>query len=213
MSIRSKSSSKGSSKGSSKSSRRNATAMVSAGRMVPIGMGDEMYEELEPSQYLDLSHREMGTEGVLSLLSEMAGDGVVRQLRLSYNILAEELDPLPAEYFIRTLKKKLIKHRTLTALDLAGNHLFRNHPHPSNEHTRNYQVELTKALTSSAISHLDLSDNNMTGTHSHRHCSHRSHFQFLTSSLPPCLSCLTETFFSHQLYRALVHTQATPAAS
>jgi len=131
--------------------------------MVPIGMGDEMYEGLEPSQYLDLSRREMGTEGVLSLLSEMAGDGVVRQLRLSYNILAEELDPLPAEYFIRTLKKKLIKHRTLTALDLAGNHLFRNHPHPSNEHTRNYQVELTKALTSSAISHLDLSDNNMTG--------------------------------------------------
>jgi len=139
--------------------KRKATGMMEV-----IGMDDEAYEELGPEEYLDLSHRELGLEGVLDHIKEMQGDTIIKQLRLSYNIIAEEFqNPRRIEYFMRTLKKHLTKHETLTALDLAGNHLFRYHAHPTNEHVKNYQMELTRALKPSKITHLDVSDTNIAG--------------------------------------------------
>ena len=129
-------------------------------------MNDDSYEEFDPEfQYLDLSGRELGYKGILEVLQDMVGDQVLKQVRFNYNIRAEEFrHPKAIEEFIRLFKKVLVKHKSsLVAIDLAGNHLFDHHPHPSNEHTKNYQELLTIALLSSKISYLDLSDNNITG--------------------------------------------------
>jgi hypothetical protein len=129
-------------------------------------MDDGPYEEFDPEfQFLDVSSRNLGYQGILGVLKDLAGDQVLKQVRFNYNIVAEEFrHPKAIEEFIRLFKKILVKHKsTLVAIDLAGNHLFDNHPHPTNEHTKNYQEILTIALKSSKITYLDLSDNNITG--------------------------------------------------
>jgi Ran GTPase-activating protein (RanGAP) involved in mRNA processing and transport len=129
-------------------------------------MDDGPYEEFDPEfEFLDVGNRKLGYKGILEVLKDLAGDQVLKQVRFNYNIAPEEFrDPKPIEEFIRLLKKILVKHKsTLVAIDLAGNHLFDRHPHPTNEHTKNYQETLCVALLSSKITHLDLSDNNITG--------------------------------------------------
>ena len=128
-------------------------------------MDDGAYEFLDPNyEYLDLSHRDLGLQGILDVLQDMTGDTIIKQVNFNYNITPEEFrDPKREEYFIKIFKKIMSKHRTLTAIDLAGNHLFRNHPHPTNEHTKNYEVLLCTALLATKITHLDLSDNNLAG--------------------------------------------------
>lgn len=129
-------------------------------------MNEGPYEEFDPEfQFLDLSGRGLGYKGILEVLQDLQGDQVLKQVRFNYNIIAEEFrDPKAIEEFIRLFKKVMVKHRsTVVAIDLAGNHLFDNHPHPVNEHKKNYQEQLTIALKSSKITYLDLSDNNITG--------------------------------------------------
>lgn len=127
---------------------------------------DGPYEALDPEfEYLDLSSRSLGSQGLLEVLQDMSGDLIIKQVNLSYNIVPEELrHPKKMEEFIKQFKKIMAKHhKALTCIDLAGNHLFQNHPHPTNEHTKNYQVLLTAALKDTNVTHLDLSDNNITG--------------------------------------------------
>lgn len=123
------------------------------------------YEELdEKVEYLDLSHRSLGVEGVLDVLLDLSEDKIIKHVNLSYNIALEEFDdPKSVEYFIGKMKKYLSRNKTLTAIDLAGNYLFYHHPHPYNDHKKNYEKELTLALKETSISHIDLSENNMTG--------------------------------------------------
>jgi len=45
----------------------------------------------------------------------------------------------------------------------TGNHLFYFHPHPTNEHTKNYEVILTDILKVSRIKRIDLSHSNIAG--------------------------------------------------
>jgi hypothetical protein len=127
---------------------------------------DGAYEFIDPEfEYLDLSSRNYGFQGVLDVLQDMTGDRILKQVNLSYNIEAEEFrDPKNIVYFIKNFKRILSRHKsTLTAIDLAGNNLFRYHAHPTNEHTKNYQVELTTALLATKITHIDLSATNITG--------------------------------------------------
>jgi hypothetical protein len=92
-------------------------------------------------EYLNLSHRQLGLEGVLDVMFDLSEDKVLKQVDLSYNISMEEVcNPKNIEYFFKKMKKYLSKNDTLTALDLAGNHLFHFHPHPSNEHVKVYEV-------------------------------------------------------------------------
>lgn len=123
------------------------------------------YEELDSSiEYLDVSQRNLGLEGVLDILHDISEDRVIKQVNLSYNILLDDfMDPKRVEYFLGKFKKYVSRNTTLTALDLAGNHLFHFHPHPSNEHTRSYEKELTEALKVTRITHIDLSENNIAG--------------------------------------------------
>jgi Ran GTPase-activating protein (RanGAP) involved in mRNA processing and transport len=123
------------------------------------------YEELnEKVEYLDLSHRSLGIDGVLDVLLDLSEDKIIKHVNLSYNIALEEFeDPKTMEHFLSKMKKYLARNSTLTALDLAGNFLFYYHPHPSNEHKKNYEKEFAMILNQSKISHIDLSDNFMTG--------------------------------------------------
>lgn len=128
-------------------------------------VGSMSYEELdEKVEYLDLSHRSLGAEGILDVLLDLSEDKIIKHVNLSYNIALEEFDdPKNVEYFIGKMKKYLSRNKTLTAIDLAGNYLFYHHPHPYNDHKKNYEKELTLALKETSISHIDLSENYMTG--------------------------------------------------
>jgi len=63
----------------------------------------------------------------------------------------------------KSVRGTLKTNKTLTALDLAFNHMFDNYEHPSNEHVHNYMKELTDSLMKSKIRHLDISGNYMCG--------------------------------------------------
>ncbi len=123
------------------------------------------YESLNKvNEYLDLSCRNMGKMGVFRILEDIEGDRMIRQLNLSYNISLEEVGvPAEAEGILKKIEKHLRENRHLTALDFAGNHTFHYFPHPENEHTTNYVIALTKVLRKTKISHLDISDNFVTG--------------------------------------------------
>eukprot|EP01040_Poterioochromonas_malhamensis_P026372 gene26372-33154_t len=64
------------------------------------------YEELdEKVEYLDLSHRSLGVEGVLDVLLDLSEDKIIKHVNLSYNIALEEFDdPKSVEYFIGKMK-------------------------------------------------------------------------------------------------------------
>jgi Ran GTPase-activating protein (RanGAP) involved in mRNA processing and transport len=126
------------------------------------------YEGLEDYEFIDQSGRNLGIDGIFELLTDTEGDKLVKQLNLSYNMSLEDVhNPREVERFFRGLKQRLLKkNQTLTALDLAGNHLFHWFPHPSNEHVKNYVETIYDAVVKSNISHLDLSENNITGNSS-----------------------------------------------
>lgn len=123
------------------------------------------YESINPQyEYLDLSRHHLTADGVLSVLDDLLEDTMIKHVNLSYNILLEEWsNPRKIEVFFKGLRKRLVRNTHLVALDLAGNHLFAYHPHPSNEHVKMYEKELTEILKASTITHIDVSYNNMTG--------------------------------------------------
>jgi hypothetical protein len=125
------------------------------------------YENVDVTyEYLDLSSRNLGIAGLLEVLEDISEDNVIKQLDLGYNMTPDDvMDHRDIEYFFKRLKFNLAKNTTLTALDMAGNHLFDHFPHPSNDHRKNYVEELSDILTGSTlITHIDLSENNITGT-------------------------------------------------
>lgn len=123
------------------------------------------YEGIADNEYLDLSGRSMGIVGLKQILQDIGGDAMIRQLDLSYNISADEVaNPKALEQFIRAIKVNLTSNKVLTALDLGGNHLFDNKPHPFNEHIKCYIELLINVLLQTSITHLDLSDNCVVGT-------------------------------------------------
>ena len=124
------------------------------------------YEDVNDSfEYLDLSYRGLGIAGVLEVLEDIAEDTVIKQLDLGHNLTPDEVvDPRDIEYLFKRIKFNLSKNTTLTALDLAGNHLFDFFPHPTNDHTKNYVEEISEILSeNSAVKRIDLSENNIAG--------------------------------------------------
>jgi len=106
----------------------------------------------------------MGMDGVISILSDMEEDNVLKHLNLSKNITIEETNiPHKMRKILKGIERLLLSNKTLTALDLACNHLFFNSEHPSNEHLTNYVIDVTDMLVNSTISHIDLSENEITG--------------------------------------------------
>lgn len=116
-------------------------------------------------EYLDASRKGFGIPGLLQLLEDVSEDTFLKQLDIGYNMTADDvLDNRDIEFFFKKMKFYLSKNKNLTALDMAGNHLFDHFPHPANEHTKNYVIELANILgNNSKITHVDLSENNIAG--------------------------------------------------
>lgn len=134
------------------------------------GLNSISYENVDPSSYLDLSGRGLNVEKMYKMMSDIADDVMMRHINLSNNITAEEVEqPSRMMKLFTGLKYIFNRNRTLTAIDLAGNHLFDNTPHPSNEHVVNYLEELANLLCESKIRCLDLSNNNVVGKTGRQH--------------------------------------------
>ncbi len=121
-------------------------------------MNGYCYEEVNRRyEYLYLAHRRLGIEGVLDIMHDIGPDKMIKQLDLSYNITLDEVsDPKNIEYFYQKMKFYLSKNKTLTALDLSGNYLFHYHPHPSNEHVKDYEVSHSLSSFESLLISLSL---------------------------------------------------------
>ena len=123
------------------------------------------YEGVDPKfEYLDLSSKNLHIQGMASVLADMREDTVIKHINLSYNVNLDETDrPSTIVNFINMLKANVLVNDTLTALDLAGNHLFLNSEHPINNHKSNYVIDFANLLIESKITHIDLSDNDICG--------------------------------------------------
>eukprot|EP01038_Epipyxis_sp_PR26KG_P006065 gene6065-8350_t len=154
------------------------------------------YDGIDFEEYLDLSAKNLGLEGVLKAIKnhsiEAYGNNFIpsksysrdemkmieridhavnsnvehhiKHINLSYNITADDiLIPRNMVDFFKLLNRYLKRCPNVIALDLAGNHLFDHRPHPSNEHKKDYVVELTNCLLTTRIQCIDISENNIIG--------------------------------------------------
>ncbi len=87
--------------------------------------------------YMDMSDRGLGVDGMCDMLNSMVEDTFLKHLNLTRNINGDEAaKPSKMQKLHAHLRKALRANKTLTAIDLAYNHLFDNCKHPTNEHVR-----------------------------------------------------------------------------
>ena len=124
------------------------------------------YEDVDETfEYLDLSCRSMGVKGMADILEDVQDDTLLKHLDLSFNMTSDEAEqPSKMKKLFSSISKAFRVNRTLTALDLAGNHMFQNSIHPLNEHLTNYFVDFTNSLCYTNIKRINISDNNIVGT-------------------------------------------------
>ncbi len=128
---------------------------------------NEKYPDVKETEYLDLCMSEdLHAAALLPILKDLSEDTQLKQIDLSYIITQEEAyQPKRMANLCEGLKKFIRKTQTCIALDLVGNHLGMYGPHPLNEQKYDIPLEIAKALTSSKITRLDISDNQLTGAH------------------------------------------------
>jgi Ran GTPase-activating protein (RanGAP) involved in mRNA processing and transport len=123
------------------------------------------YDEDTDTLSLNLPGEKLGVAGLEMLMEEVANDdAALNVINISGNINAEEAEqPSKMERVIGLLGKTLKRYSKLKKLNVAGNHLFDNAPHPSNQHITDYLLALTELLMDSTVVDIDLSDNNIIG--------------------------------------------------
>jgi Ran GTPase-activating protein (RanGAP) involved in mRNA processing and transport len=123
------------------------------------------YPDVDETAHMDLSDQKLHCRGLMSIISDLNKDQQLLQVDLSYNInLEEAFQPKRMGKMCDALVRMLKFNKTLTALDLVGNHLGNFGPHPLNEQMRDIVLEIAKALPESSVVRLDISDNALTGT-------------------------------------------------
>lgn len=124
------------------------------------------YEDVDETfEYLDLSCRSIGVQGISDILDDIEDDTLLKHLDLSFNMTADQAEqPSKMKLLFASIARAFKKNKTLTALDLAGNHMFANSCHPLNEHLTNYFVDFTNSLVQTNIKRINISDNNIVGT-------------------------------------------------
>jgi Ran GTPase-activating protein (RanGAP) involved in mRNA processing and transport len=116
-------------------------------------------------EFMNMSRKELGIPGVLNILENLKEDTFMKHINLSHNIASDEAAlPHLMVALQKQIRSTLKVNKTLTALDLAYNHLFDYVQHPSNEHVHDYMIELTTSLVKSKVCHLDISGNFMCGS-------------------------------------------------
>jgi Ran GTPase-activating protein (RanGAP) involved in mRNA processing and transport len=81
--------------------------------------------------------------------------------------------------------------------------LFYYHPHPANQHVKLYERELADILNLTTISHIDLSDNNITG-HSSRELHGLTYFMKTYAITHKAFSCRASNLNSQGIF-AITH--------
>lgn len=124
------------------------------------------YEDVDETfEYLDLSRKNLGVLGIQDILNDIEYDTLLKHLDISYNMTSDEAEqPSKMKILFNTISKAFKRNKTLTALDLAGNHMFQNSIHPLNEHLTNYFIDFTDSLCLTNIKRINISDNNIVGT-------------------------------------------------
>jgi Ran GTPase-activating protein (RanGAP) involved in mRNA processing and transport len=77
----------------------------------------------------------------------------------------ESYDPRVMEIFMASLERILTENQNLKILLSTSNHMFANSPHPNNQHLHYYLRDLAELLSTSSITEIDVSDNNIIGYH------------------------------------------------
>lgn len=123
------------------------------------------YDDLdEQYEYLDLSDKNLPTEEIKDILSDLVEDTMIKHINLSGNIpLKEAADPERMNSLFESLLRAIEQNKCLIAIDWANNHLGDFGPHPANQHTMDYTVVLADAICKSNIRRVDLSGNMLTG--------------------------------------------------
>ena len=100
---------------------KSMVSFESSGTVSKVDSTANAYEGLDKNcEYLDLSCRNMGTQGIFRIFSDMETDRVIKQLNLSYNLSADEfMKPAACEKFFKTMERYLRENRRLTCLDFA----------------------------------------------------------------------------------------------
>jgi len=129
------------------------------------------YENVDSNfEFLNLSGKQLYVTGLLSVLSDLTDDKILKHLNISDNVSFEEgQKPSKMRALQAALRDALSQNTCLTALDLAGNHMFDCTMHPVNEHLSDYTHDLTDTLCMSRITHLDVSNNCIVGPTSRIH--------------------------------------------
>jgi Ran GTPase-activating protein (RanGAP) involved in mRNA processing and transport len=119
---------------------------------------DEVYE------YLDMKNQNLGINELVDIFASLSEDRILKQLDLSYNISKDDCNNHESmELLVSTMIDTLHANKSLTALDFCGNHLGDFWPHPLNNHNLEYIKEVTKALKTSSVRKIDMSDNLLIG--------------------------------------------------
>ncbi len=118
----------------------------------------------EQHQYMNMMSRNLGVDGISSVLESMKTDTHLLHLNFARNIDVDEASrPRKMQALHTALRATLKVNKTLTCLDLSYNHLFDFTKHPTNEHVHNYMIELTDSLVKSKVVRLNISGNFLCG--------------------------------------------------
>jgi len=147
---------------------RESTAMMSSEMMKYVDEEDVVRQKhsryVPDHEYMNMSRKGLGVDDIEEIMINMKEDTFIKHLNLNNNLSSSQASkPTRMVQLHKCIRGALKVNKTLTALDLAFNHLFDQYEHPSNEHVHNYMKELTDSLMKSKIRHLDISGNYMCG--------------------------------------------------
>ena len=142
------------------------------------------YSDVDPSyQVLNLNGRKLEVKGLVTVLKDLADDNIIKHLDLGNNVSIKSASkPETMERLLKSLRQALKNNAYLTALDLAGNNIFMHTSHPCNEHLFDYLSHFTESLIPSAVTRLDLSENDIVGKNGRIYTGLR---RFMTEFLLP----------------------------
>ena len=112
------------------------------------------------SECLDLSDKQLGVDELITSLGRVYRDSPILLVDMSRNLQSiESQKPANMDKLMVCLQRMLDENNNIRALVMAGNHLFEKRPHPSNQHLRDYLLDLAVMLSNSSITEIDISDN------------------------------------------------------
>lgn len=129
------------------------------------------YDDVDATyQYLDMSSKNMGVDGLVEILADLSDDHMIKQIDISRNLCKEDASrPESMESVMKSLCHALETNKCLTALDFVGNHLGDYSPQGTNLHGMHYMDCFAQSLAKSAVVRLDISENLLLGDTSRKY--------------------------------------------